>query len=114
VTGDQCRWQPDWMSRVKTGSVLAPAYGDWRIVRKVSRNPNGNLSFVWFVIKRRSWTNRCYTVVTYSDLLQRGFRLVGQLKKNIDPKLDLKIAHAINQPCHKPYALTASDVVGIR
>ncbi len=114
MTGDQCKWQPGWMARVRVGSVLAQPHGEGRIVRKVSRNPNGNLAFVWFVIKHRSWTNRCYTVVTYSDLIQRGFRLVMHLKTNINPKLDMKIANAINQPCWKPKALTADDVVGIR
>jgi hypothetical protein len=84
------------MKRVVVGSVLAEGSGAWRVVRAVSRYPNGDLYGVTFAIRHCSWTGRCYTVCHYSDLKQRGFRLLKVKPRRLRSEFDRKIATAIH------------------
>ncbi len=109
----RARPQPAWMARVEIGSVLAPRAGRWRVVRSVTRYANGDLWGVDFAIRKRSWTNRCCTVVCYTDLIMRGFRLVGKVK-SLDAPIDDAISLALTQPAsERPYVLEAKDVVDV-
>lgn len=85
--------QPEWMARLRIGDVLKSANGSYRVVREINRHPAssrvcaGWLRSVTFSIKHCSWTGKCYTVLTATDLKQRGFAPVGarvKLTKPID------------------------------
>lgn len=65
---------PAWTRRVCVGDVLKSATGSFRVVRAVGYKPNGALRSVVFTIQHCSWTHRCLTTLTYTDLIQRGFR----------------------------------------
>ena len=81
--------QPEWMARVKVGSVLRNRRGtDFRVVRRVSRFANGDLSCVSMVIRRCSWTERPYTVYNYVDLLYAGYELVDHVRVKLDKPID--------------------------
>lgn len=106
--------QPDWMATLRAGDVLKGDGGILRIVRKLTRNSNGALWGVTFAIRRRSWTNRAYTVVTANDLRQRGYRPVAVRVTTLRGSLNRRIQQAIDQPAwEKPYAATAADAIGM-
>ena len=108
------RQQLPWMRRVVVGSVLAGDSGTWRVVREVSRYANGDLRSVVFAIRRCSWTHRCYTILGYTDLIQRGFRMVPVRPRRLRSKLDRTIRRALHQPGYeRPYAATCCDVEGV-
>lgn len=67
----------DWRDALRPGDILRTPSGDLRVVRTVSKKASGFLWGCTFVIRRRSWTNRPYTVVTRCDLQQRGFKPTG-------------------------------------
>lgn len=113
--------QPEWMAALRVGDVLVFPGDVYRVVREVSRwervgrntvRGQGPVRFVTFAIRRRSWTNRCYTLLTPTDLLLRGARPVGARIK-LTGELDAKISAAIRQPCWEPFVLRADDVRGI-
>jgi hypothetical protein len=106
--------QLPWMKRVVVGSVLQEASGAMRVVRNLTRGPAGDLKFVTFTIRHCSWTGRCYTVVTVSDLKTRGFRLVRVRPRALRTRLDAKVRQSIlgnESPGH--YTLTCCDVEGV-
>lgn len=106
--------QPEWMSRVVEGSVFKTPSGDLRVVRKVSRW-NSKLGCVTFAIRHCSWTGRAYTVVTASDLMTRGFRLLPVRVKALDGPLDVRLSTAINgnEDRRTGYSIRCCDVKGI-
>jgi hypothetical protein len=103
--------RPEWMSRVVVGSTIAPAYGDWRVVRKVCRDRQGAFHSVYVAIHRCSWTRRPYTILTVCDLLYRGFRLIEckpfPMKRWIDKEL------VRNMDDHRLETLHCCDVIGL-
>lgn len=105
------RPDPDWFAFVRPGDVLLHR-GSYRVVREVSRW-GGRLRFVAFAIKRRSWTDRCYTLYSANDLKTHGTRYVGARVK-LDTEMDRKIHQSITGrelPPH--FTLRARDVVGV-
>lgn len=111
--GPKPRPQPAWMRRVQVGSVIAERGGAWRIVRHVARDRSGRLRAVWLVIRRCSWTRRCYTVVNANDLIQRRFRLIPTSPVQLKTRgIDAKIRHALHESAtHR--SLTCCDVEGL-
>ena len=107
------RQQLPWMRDLQVGDVLAPAYGQWRIVRAVSRYNDGDLRCVTFVIRRCSWTHRCYTVLSYTDLIHRGFTKVPVKPRKLTSLADRAVTAAIHQPAWEPRLLTCCDVEGV-
>lgn len=107
------RMQLPWMKDVVVGSVLAEGSGAWRVVREVCRYADGDLRSVTFTIRRCSWTGRCYTILGYTDLRMRGFRMVRVKPRALRTKLDRTIRRAIHQPCYEPYAARCCDVEGV-
>lgn len=103
--------QPEWMSRVRVGSVIRERSGVLRIVRKLSRFDNGDLRNVYLTIRRCSWTGRCYTVCGYTDLRLRGVTLLPVVVK-LNDEFDARIAAAMDQPGGQPYILRCCDVIG--
>ena len=114
---------PDWFAYVRAGDVLQRGQrGSYRVVREVSRwechrrgvtvRDVGPLRCITFAIRRRSWTNRCYTVYTAADLRTMGFRYVGA-RVRLESEMDALIEAAIQQPNSHPKILTADDVRGV-
>ena|SRR5690348_1976563 len=106
--------QPEWMARVCVGSVFKTPSGDLRLVRRVSRW-SGKLGSVTFAIRRCSWTGRAYTVVSASDLLTRGFKLMPVRVKSLNGPLDTRLRLAIdgNEVPSTGYSIRCCDVRGI-
>lgn len=108
--GNGGRMQPEWMRDVKVGDVLVNASGTYRVVRAVSRFPNGNLATVTFVIKHCSWTRRPYTVMNFTDLRQQGYR-PAHARSKLNGPLDPVIARVVVD--HRNHELTCCAVKGI-
>lgn len=113
---------PDWFAFVRKGDVLLIG-GSYRVVREVSRWERvrrgvvregvGPLRFVTFAIRRRSWTNRAYTVYTATDLKVFGAQYVG-VRIPLTGEMDQRIAHCIHaKELPGSYSLTADDVRGV-
>ena len=103
--------QPPWMRSVKVGDVLTNRNGrSQRIVRAVSFYTCGALSCVTFTIRHCSWTHRCYTVLTYVDILGRGM-LPSKHNVKLKSRLDRKIAKDLLD--HRIQKLDCCDVQGI-
>jgi hypothetical protein len=69
---------------------------------------------VHLVIRRRSWTRRCYTVLIASDLKTLGYTMIPNVRVKPKTLLDVRIQQAIDQPSdQRPYIATADDVVGV-
>jgi hypothetical protein len=105
---------PSWFRTLKVGDVIAERSGVWRTVRAVSRRPSGGLYAVHLVIRRCSWTHRCYTVVNATDLRVRGFRRIRVKRRPLRTRLDRQIQRIVNGPLAKrKQALDCCDVKGI-
>lgn len=105
--------QPMWMLVLKIGDVLKSARGSYRVVRRASHHEDGRLRSVTFAIRRRSWTNRAYTVMTASDLLTFGYQPVGARIK-LTNEMDARLHKAIHDNELPPnISLHAADVLGI-
>lgn len=104
--------QPRWMLTLKVGHVIAKKNGPYRIVRRIARYGNGDLRSVTCVIRRCSWTHRCYTILNYTDLRIFGYRRIRVKRRTLGSEFDRKVASAIHQRCHEPYVLTCCDVEG--
>ena len=107
--------QPKWMARVVIGSVLREGSGALRVVRNLSRKADGRLAYVTFTIRHCSWTGRCYTVCTASDLRMRGFRMVSVAPRPLRTRMDRKIYRAItgNECRRDGYSVTCCQVEGV-
>jgi hypothetical protein len=104
--------QPPWMMRVRVGDVIRRFDGPFRIVREVTRYHNGELRSVTVVIRRCSWTGRCYTILNATDLRVLGYRPVRVKRRKLLSKMDRKIRRAIDEPCTQK-SLTCCAVEGI-
>jgi hypothetical protein len=107
------RKQLPWMAGVVVGSVLREGSGAMRVVREVTRYNDGDLRCVTFAIRRCSWTHRCYTILGYTDLIQRHFSMVPVRPRRLRSALDRVIHTAIHQPAWEPYAAKCCDVEGV-
>jgi hypothetical protein len=115
---------PDWFDHLRVGDVLRDPWGNFRVVRKVSRwtrRPRsqggtlhgvGPLRGVTLTIRRRSWTNRCYTVYSANDLKVGRWSYVGARIK-LTRDIDGCIEQAIHQPAGRPFILYAKHVRGV-
>lgn len=104
------RRQEPWMAYVKAGDVLQTPSGDLRVVRKVRRFSDGDLSSATFAIRRCSWTSRAYTVKGFTDLMGWYFVLSRELP---DDKISKKLAHDLRYSKRFDPKLTCCDVGGI-
>lgn len=101
------KWQ--WLRDVQVGDVLK-VNGKLRVVRNVSHGPHPeSRSCFAFAIKHCSWTRRCYTVYTSSDLITMG---VQQMNKRMPLRTKIDRAVAADIHAHKP-KLTCCDVEGM-
>jgi len=86
------------MSEVRVGTVLLTNGGAPRVVRSVTRYSTGELASVTFVIKKCSWTHRCYTIYNYSDLKSFGYTLAPVKPRALSTRMDRRIARDVNHP----------------
>ncbi len=91
------RQQLPWFATLKVGDVLRDKRGNLRVVRAISRHKHdGDLTHISFTIKRCSWTGSGFTVLNFTDIIQRGFEPVGvrvRLIKPIDELIDREIKY---------------------
>lgn len=104
----------DWIKSIKVGDILVEKKTP-RIVRAVSHQPEDPSickTYVWFTIRRCSWTTRCYTVLTGNDLRQRNFRLAGK-RVQLNKPIDAAIAMEFGEMKPAKIKLHCCDVEGI-
>lgn len=104
--------QPRWMRTVQAGDVIRRPNGPFRVVREVSRYPDGRLRSVWLVIRRCSWTHRCYTILGYTDLRILGYRRVRVKRRALRRCIDKKIQAALHERGWEN-SLRCCDVEGV-
>lgn len=104
----------DWRDRLQVGDVIANAdgHGAPRIVRRAHYHKNGLLYAVTLVIRHCSWTGRCYTLLTRSDLRTFGYKRTRPRVVLKVTGIDARIAHAIAEPAWEK-SLTCCDVEGL-
>jgi hypothetical protein len=104
-----------WFRTLQVGDVIAERRGVWRIVRAISRKANGDLYAVYLVIRRCSWTHRCYTVLNANDLRTRGFKRIRVKRRPLRTRLDRTIQRIVDGPLveRRKQALDCCDVKGI-
>lgn len=105
--------QPAWMLTLRVGHVIARPNGVYRIVREVHRYKNGDLRSVSLVIRRCSWTHRCYTILNANDMKQLSYRRIPVKARRLTKRLDKQIVAALHQPAWDPHILKCCDVEGV-
>lgn len=99
----------DWRDTIRMGDVLRIGEdGAFRVVRYCNYKQNNILTSVSFIIRHCSWTGRCYTYLTRSDLKtysKAGFRV------RLDQEFDAKMAAEMTN--HDQYTFSCCDVRGI-
>jgi hypothetical protein len=103
-----------WLDALKIGDIVYeggnPARA--RVVREVTMGKKGLLRCVTFSIRRRSWTGRCFTIVTRTDLKTRCFTPARARVKSFT-LLDKMIAHDILYWDKSKQRVRPADVRGI-
>lgn len=100
------------MDRVRVGDVLKSRSGRrFRVVREIGLK-HGRLYNVTLAIRHCSWTRRCYTILTYNDLYQFGYRPTGR-RMRLTKTIDREIAACINFKNRFRQRLTCCDVEGV-
>ncbi len=105
----------DWTNRLQPGDVVRFRSGALRVVRAVRHPERPTSSYgeiyrssITFAIKRCSWTHRCYTVYTSSDLRTLGCSMT-RAKVSLRKKIDRLIMAELELNPLKP-TLTCCDV----
>jgi hypothetical protein len=106
----------DWRDDLRAGDVIVSPRGDYRVVRYVSRS-NKHDGFIWGIalaIRRRSWTDRPYTILTRADIKTMGFTLSNAKHIFRAGSMDVELYKNIR---HSSFghlrSLRAGDVVGV-
>lgn len=105
-----------WIEGIKVGDMLRARSGKLRVVRSVSHSESkhyGTRTIVIFTIQHCSWTGRCYTVYTGSDLRSAGYRPTG-VNVSLRGKVDRMIGEEFGRRGSMAEAkLRCCDVIGI-
>ena len=103
-----------WLDQLRIGDIVYEGGNPSRarVVREASFGKKGLLSSVTFSIRRRSWTGRCFTVVSRTDLKTRCFAPAGARVKKFT-LLDKMIAHDILYWDKSKQRVSPADVRGI-
>ena len=104
--------QLPWFTTLQVGDVIARPGGPWRVVRAISRRAYG-LYAVTLLIRRCSWTGRCYTILNATDLRVQGYKPVRGAHWPCRTAFDRRVHKAITDDGVRPYPLRCCDVVGI-
>lgn len=108
----------DWRDDIKVGDVIKEGNGVLRVVRRASYHSE-NDGFLWGItlaIRSCSWTGRCYTVLTRSDLASRGFSPTGAtwpLDSDFDRMIDAAIGQRAKRAVHRDVLRRARHRIGI-
>lgn len=85
----------------------------WRNERKRGRRRDARPRGIFtFVILHCSWTGRCYTCYTSSDLAQKPIELIARNFRSKNAALEQQILHNIHHALDHP-TLSCCDVHGI-
>jgi hypothetical protein len=98
-----------WIKALKVGDVVRTPSGLLRIVRSANHGPQR--SYFCFTIKHCSWTTRCYTVYTSTDLKVMGWRPTGKrvrLRGHLDYEIEQNIGLSL-----KDSTLNCCNVEGV-
>lgn len=105
----------DWTNRLQPGDVVRFPSGALRVVRAVKHPDRPTSSYgdiyrssITFSIKRCSWTHRCHTTYTSSDLRTLGC-VKTRAKVLLRKKIDRLISEELRLNPDKPM-LTCCDV----
>ena len=87
-----------WILDLKVGDVVRAPDGSLRVVRYVQHYSRESIckTTVGFIIRRCSWTRRCYTIYTGGDLATMGYkptRAKARLAKDFDQRVFDEITH---------------------
>ncbi len=105
-----------WPYRVEVGDVIKDRNGTCRVVRYVKQDSKSGFTvYVGLAIKRCSWTNRCYTIISCHDLAYRGFVPTGMRANLKLRQIDRQIAECLEIKNILPHRqlLCANDVIGV-
>lgn len=107
--------RPDWRDDLQEGDVLSNGR-TFRVVRGVSYWKHGpSKGLLWGVsvsIQRCSWTGRCFTLLTASDLLTLGFAKVEGVRVKLNTELDRRIHRDVHGSWRSREA-SCCDVIGV-
>jgi hypothetical protein len=102
-----------WIKTLKVGDVVRAPSGVLRIVRSVSHHrPSIGGTYVTFLIRRPSWTNRCYTVMNGSNMAIVGYRPTGA-KAKLNHEFDRTVEQCFSAVPSYNCPLHARDVKGL-
>lgn len=83
--------QPEWARKLQVGDVVKKGQ-TYRVLRYVSRYPNGDLRGVAFAIKRCSWTGRALTFYNHVDFFLNGYQPT-RIRSKLSSEMDAMLAH---------------------
>lgn len=102
-----------WIKTLAPGDVLRAPSGLLRIVRAARHSgPSLGKTSVAFTIQHCSWTGRCYTVYTGSDLATMGYVKTGARAK-LGKEFDRAVEHDMGGIGWQECKLKCCDVRGI-
>ena len=99
-----------WIRKIRKGDILRAPSGLLRIVREVAHSDKG--TYLSFVIKRCSWTQRCYTTYVGVDLVRLGYSPTGK-HASLTGRIDRKIERELGDVSPIDIVLHCCDVRGI-
>ncbi len=109
-------WDDGWIDRLQVGDVLKTPSGDLRVVREVKIMDNdrsiyhGRVGYLEFAIRHCSWTGRCTTCKSRTDL--KGWAPMGYRVK-LDKEIDREIEHCLENYMPEHQTLHCCDVKGV-
>ena len=102
-----------WIKQIRKGDVVESKTKSLRIVRAVQHSgPSLGKTSVTFAIQHCSWTGRCYTVYTGSDLRTMGYRPV-RARFRLRTDFDVAIEREFGRPPGQKRTLGCCDVLGV-
>jgi hypothetical protein len=104
-----------WPYRVEVGDIVEDAKGNQRTVISATQCESGFTGYVSLPIARKSWTNRPYTTLTYTDMQYRGFKPVAKAGRipALMVSLMIEASKAYIRKSDRKRHLFAQDVVGV-
>lgn len=105
----------DWRDKIKEGDVLRSRGGDLRVVREATywkKNGQEYLHCVTFAIRRCSWTTRCTTTYSRTDLKTMGYTTT-KAKYTFKSRMDKAIARDLLYRNRFNQKLNCCDVEGV-
>lgn len=98
----------------KVGDIWRAPSGLLRVVRAahIHSRTNYRRMFIYFAIRRCSWTKRCYTLYSVGELIGLGYVPTGR-RWRIKDDLEYLVAEECNASSDDKPTLTCCDVEGM-